>query len=346
MKLVKLQIEAGASAVHIEDQKPGAKKCGHMGGKVLVPIREHCDRLIAARLQADIMNAETMFVARTDSGSATFIENNIDPRDHPFIAGSTNADVGALEDTKDQSAWMAAAGICRYNEAVAAAMKAAGKDDAFIAAWNAAAMQLGNREARAHAASLGFGDVFWDWNAPRSREGYFRLKGGADYSVARAHSFSAAGAELIWMETATPSLAECKFFASGVHAKCPHQMLAYNLSPSFNWDAAGMDDNAIQSFEADIGALGFVWHFITLAGFHANALAIDAIAKAYAGEKKVLAYVTMIQREERRLGVETLTHQRWSGANYCDAQMKIATGGGASTSATEGSTEDQFAAKH
>lgn len=342
MKLLKLQIDAGAAGVHLEDQKPGAKKCGHMGGKVLVPVREQCDRMAAARLQADIMGVETVLIARTDACSATFLENNIDARDHPYISGCTNPNIGTLEDATDKDGWVAAAGLCRYTDAVAAAMEKAGKTS-LVPQWRRDSMALPNAQARHLAGKLGFGGVHWDWEAPRSREGYFRVLGGVDYSTMRAIAFSPLS-DLIWMETATPNVPECEEFSSAVHAARPHQMLAYNLSPSFNWDAAGMDDAAIQAFQGKLGKLGFTWHFITLCGFHTNALAIDAIAKAYAGPKGVLAYVQMIQREERRLGVETLTHQKWSGAELCDNMLSVATGGGASTGATHGATEAQFAA--
>jgi len=343
MKLLKLQIDAGAAGVHLEDQKPGAKKCGHMGGKVLVPVREQVDRMSAARLQADIMGTETVLVSRTDACSATFLDNNIDPRDHPYISGSTNPHIGTLEAATDKDKWQAEAGLMRYTDAVAAAMEKARKPASAVADWRAKSMQMSNPAARQLAASLGFGGVYWNWDAPRAREGYFRVIGGVDYSTMRAIAFSPVS-DLIWMETATPNVAECKEFSDGVHAACPDQMLAYNLSPSFNWDAAGMNDAAIQRFQGEIGRLGFTWHFITLCGFHANALAIDAIAKAYAGPKGVLAYVQMIQREERRLGVETLTHQKWSGAELCDRMLSVATGGGASTGALVGATESQFGA--
>jgi len=343
MKLVKMMIQAGAAGVHIEDQKPGAKKCGHMGGKVLVPVREHVDRLVAARLQADVLGAETLFVARTDAQSATFIENNIDPRDHPYISGTTNASIGRLEDANNEGEWMAQANMCRYTDAIAAVMNERGQGH-LVDAWKKESMTLSHPEARALATKYGYGDVFWCWDAPRSREGYYRVAGGVDYCAMRAIAFSPV-ADLIWFETATPNVAQCKQFSDIVHAARPHQMLAYNLSPSFNWDAAGMDDDAINLFQTRIGELGFTWHFITLCGFHANALMIDQIAKAYAGPKGVLAYVQMIQREERRLGVETLTHQKWSGAELCDNMMGVATGGKASTAALKGSTEDQFHAK-
>mmetsp|Transcript_1499 Transcript_1499/g.4669 ORF Transcript_1499/g.4669 Transcript_1499/m.4669 type:complete len:521 (-) Transcript_1499:76-1638(-) len=343
MKLMKMQIEAGAAAVHIEDQLPGAKKCGHMGGKVLVPVREHFDRMAAARLQADIMGTETVLIARTDAESATFLSNNIDPRDHPYISGSTNPSIGTLEDATDKESWMANSNCMRYSEAVAAAMKKAGKEN-LIKDWMAKSMKMANKDARALAKQLGFGDVFWCWDAPRSREGYFAVKGGIDYAVMRAIAYADVS-DCVWCETATPSVHEMEEFAGGCHAEKPNLMLSYNLSPSFNWDAAGMKDNDIQAFQAALGRLGICYHFITLAGFHSNALIIDQLAKAYAGPKGVLAYVQMVQREERRLNVSTLTHQKWSGAELCDNMMLTATGGGASTASLKGATEAQFQSK-
>jgi len=341
MKLVKMHVLAGAAGIHIEDQGVGVKKCGHMGGKVLIPVREHVDRMAAARLQCDIMNVETVLIARTDACSATFLTTNIDPRDHPFILGST-VDIGPCEGSSlGEAEWTSKAKLKTFGEAVAEALKAAGKSQDVIKQWLKESLRLSNTQARAKAASLGV-KIFWDWDAPRAREGYYRVQGSTEYSIMRAIAFSVIS-DVIWMETATPDIHEADEFARGVHAVVPHQMLAYNLSPSFNWSAVkGMDDNAIRQFQKELGKRGFTWHFITLAGFHSNALMIDQFAKAYAGPDGVLSYVTMIQREEKRLQVETLTHQKWSGAEMMDNAMMIATGGGASTASLKGATEDQF----
>jgi len=342
MKMVKMQVLAGAAGIHIEDQGVGVKKCGHMGGKVLIPVREHVDRMAAARLQCDIMNAETVLIARTDACSATFLTTNIDSRDHPFILGAT-ADAGSLETTKmSEAEWLDKAQLKTFGQAVADAMRKQGKQEKEVKQWLAESLHLSNVQARARAAQLGCGGIFWDWDAPRPREGYFRVEGSTEYSIMRAIAFSVIS-DVIWMETATPDIHEADEFSRGVHAVAPHQMLAYNLSPSFNWSAVqGMDDNAIRQFQKELGKRGFAWHFITLAGFHTNALAINEFAKAYAGPDGVFSYVRMIQREEKRLGVETLTHQKWSGAEMMDNAMMIATGGGISTASLKGATEDQF----
>jgi len=338
-KLIKMMIEAGASAVHLEDQMTGAKKCGHLGGKVLVPISTHFDRMAAARLQADIMKHNLVLISRTDADSAAFLSNDIDPRDHPFIAGSTNPDIGACNDAPDQEKWLEQANLMRYSDCIAAAMKKAGKDQGAIDKWMRESMKMSNADAKKLAKSFGFGDVFWCKYAPRTVEGYFHVIGGMDYAVVRGIAYSEVS-DLLWAETSTPNVKEISEFAHGVHAVVPHQMLSYNLSPSFNWDLAGSLDD-IKNFQTELGKLGICYHFCTLFGFHTNALAIDQVAKAYAGPDGIAAYVQMVQQEERRLGVETLTHQKWSGTGLMDHFLTSASKN-ASTSASKGATEDQF----
>lgn len=343
MKLVKMHVLAGAAGIHIEDQGVGVKKCGHMGGKVLIPVREHIDRMAAARLQCDIMGVETVLIARTDACSATFLTSNIDPRDHPFILGAT-VNMGHACDGSPlgETEWISKAKLMTFPNLVAAELKKQGKSSDVISAWLKESLKMGMVQMRQKAASFGLSSLYWDCDSPRAREGYYRVEGSTEYSIMRAIAFSQIS-DVIWMETATPDIHEADEFARGVHAVVPHQMLAYNLSPSFNWSAVkGMDDPAIARFQKELGKRGFAWHFITLAGFHANALAIDQFAKAYAGPDGVLSYVQMVQREEKRLGVETLTHQKWSGAEMMDNCMMIATGGGISTASLKGATEDQF----
>ena len=180
-----------------------------------------------------------------------------------------------------------------------------------------------------------------DWDAPRSREGYYRVKGGVEYCIARAKAY-APFADLLWMETAKPDLEQARQFSNGVRAAFPGKMLAYNLSPSFNWDVAGLTENEMNNFNKILAKMGFVWQFITLAGFHVNGLSTTLFAREY--EKRgVIAYVEMIQRKERENGVGTLMHQKWSGAEMMDHHVRLATGGLSSTSAMgKGVTETQF----
>merc|ERR1719395_215121 len=195
-------------------------------------------------------------------------------------------------------------------------------------------------------AASGMGlDIYFDWDAARSVEGYYRIKGTTEFCIERAIAF-APYADCIWMETGKPILSQAVQFAKEVRAVWPHQMLAYNLSPSFNWDTAGMTDKEMETFVWDIAKAGFAWQFITLAGFHCDALSIDLFARAYA-TKGARAYVELIQREERKNGVETLTHQKWSGSELVDEMGNIVSGGLSSTGImSAGVTETQFGAKH
>merc|ERR1712093_575850 len=203
----------------------------------------------------------------------------------------------------------------------ASILKSKGTDEAKIQAWLKDSLKMSLDQMRKAAKDLGAGEPFFDWEAARAPEGYYRIKGSTEFCIQRAIAF-APYADCIWMETGKPILSQAVHFAKAVRAAVPHQMLAYNLSPSFNWDASGMTDAEMESFIWDLAKLGFCWQFITLAGFHSDALGIDNFAKEYA-KRGAAAYVQMIQRKERENGVETLTHQKWSGADIVDAMINV-----------------------
>ncbi len=266
-ELMKAMIEAGAAGVHFEDQLASEKKCGHMGGKVLVPMQQFIRILNAARLAADICGTSTLLLARTDAESAQLITSDVDDRDHPFI------------DRNDRTA-----------------------------------------------------------------EGFYRIRKGRglEYCIARGLAY-APYADLLWFETSTPNLDQAAKFAEAIHREFPGKLLSYNCSPSFNWKA-NLDDATIARFQDELGAMGYKFQFVTLAGFHSLNYGIHQLALGYR-ERGMAAYAELQQAEftAERQGYTATKHQREVGTGYFDAVSMAISAGKASTTALAGSTEaDQF----
>lgn len=259
-ELMKHMIKAGAAGVHWEDQLSSAKKCGHLGGKVLVPTQEAIHKLVAARLAADVLNVPTLIIARTDADSATLLTSDVDTYDRPFCTGE------------------------------------------------------------------------------RSHEGFFYVRNGLQQAIARGLAY-APYADLIWMETSTPSLDEARAFAKAIHAKYPNQMLAYNCSPSFNWKA-NLDDDTMKVFREELAKMGFKFQFITLAGWHALNNSMFELAQAYA-QNGMYAYSQLQQQEfaNADAGYRAAKHQSFVGTGYFDHVQNTVVQGKSSTTALEGSTE-------
>jgi isocitrate lyase len=362
-QLVQLFIEAGAAGVHLEDQRSGSKRCGHMAGKVLVSTGEHVRRLQTARLQADVMRAGLVLIARTDAEGAMWLDSDEDARDHVFLLGGTSErqrpqrDVlreaeagGARPETVERllRRWQRAAGVCTYPACVRAAIEALADDEEErvekLEAWDALVATLPSLAAmRARASDLLEGeDPWWCAEQCRSAEGFYRITGGEAMCVARARAY-APYADLLWMETKAPLLPQAARFAEQVRSTHPSAMFVYNFSPSFNWAAAGLDEKETAALGPALAKLGYVLQLVSLAGFHVNTLGMGALAKDYA-ENGVTAYVRQVQQKEAKLGLDTLTHQRWSGAMLTDDMLVTVFGAGTSKSMdkSDANTETQF----
>jgi isocitrate lyase len=261
-EIMKAMIEAGAAGVHFEDQLASEKKCGHMGGKVLIPTAQAVRNLISARLAADVLGVPTVLIARTDADGASLVTSDVDPADEPFLTGE------------------------------------------------------------------------------RTMEGFYRVRPGIEQAIARGLAY-APYADVVWCETSEPNLEEAKAFAEAIHEKFPGKLLAYNCSPSFNWKAK-LSDEEISSFQDRIGAMGYRFQFVTLAGFHALNYSMFELARGY-GERGMAAYTELQQAEfaAEEHGYTATRHQREVGAGYFDDVAQVVAGGGTSTTALTGSTEDE-----
>jgi len=408
--LIRRFVEAGVPGYHIEDQKPGAKKCGHQSGKVLVAADEQIRRLNAARLQLDIMRVPGIIVARTDAEAATFLDNRSDERDQPFILGATNTelpsyrtgylailrklfelgvevrghllfDVSEAEyqaafawldrvgltsiveenahslahasgieldealdkiDTRYMEIWQAEAALKTYGDAVADVIKSRTDEGESFEITVEKFLEFSKHaslyEARERARSMGI-QITWDCELSKTPEGYYQVQGGIDYAVAKSLA-AAPFADILWMETKTADLDDARTFAEAIHAKYPDKMLAYNLSPSFNWDTTGMSEEEMRRFPEELGKLGFVFNFITYGGHQIDGMAAEEFATALK-EDGMLA-LARLQRKFRLLESPYRTPQTLVGGLRLDGALMASSGRTAATKAMgKGSTHYQ-----
>ncbi|MFP5285829.1 MAG: isocitrate lyase/phosphoenolpyruvate mutase family protein, partial [Thermoanaerobaculia bacterium] len=409
--LIRRFVEAGVPGYHIEDQRPGTKKCGHQGGKVLVPSDEQIKRLNTARFQLDIMRVPGIIVARTDAEAANLIDSRADERDQPFLLGATNLDIpsykacypallrrfhesgvkelnghllyalsdgeyAAAEDwlqrqgildlvaetaaawragqepsidsrfdkveSRFVDAWQEDAGLKSYGDTVAdvLAFRESEGDPADMSAeeWRSFAARASLQTAQEKALTLGV-DVGWDCELARTPEGYYQIRGGIPYAIAKSLA-AAPFADILWMETKTADLAEARQFAEAIHAEFPDKMLAYNLSPSFNWDTTGMSDEEMKRFPEELGKLGFVFNFITYGGHQIDGLAAEEFATAL--KQDGMLALARLQRKLRLVESPYRTPQTLVGGPRSDAALLASSGRTATTKAMgKGSTQHQ-----
>jgi isocitrate lyase len=409
--LIRRFVEAGVTGYHIEDQRPGTKKCGHQGGKVLVPSDEQIKRLNTARFQLDIMGVPGIIVARTDAEAANLIDGRSDERDQPFLLGVTNLEIppykacflamlrrfhtqGVTElnghllyalpegEYAAADAWLQSRGIATLVDDAAAAWtkNRSGSVDVlfdrvesqFVDAWqddarletygNAVAELLRFKEsegealamkpadwvdfantaslyaAQNKAAELGI-DAPWDCERARTPEGYYQVRGGIPYAIAKSLA-AAPFADLLWMETKTADLAEAREFAEAIHAVYPNAMMAYNLSPSFNWDTTGMTDDEMRAFPEELGKMGFVFNFMTYGGHQVDGVAAEEFATAL--RQDGMLALARLQRKMRLIESPYRTPQTLVGGPRSDAALAASSGRTATTkSMGKGSTQVQ-----
>jgi isocitrate lyase len=409
--LIRRFVEAGVAGYHIEDQKPGCKKCGHQGGKVLVPVDEQIKRLNAARFQLDVMGVPGIIVARTDAEAATLLDGTGDERDQPFVLGATNTSVPAWKTTflaiqkrffemgvteinghllytvSDEAyaraeAWLDHIGIFaymkdlvdahegqslppvermldqavgRFNEmweadaavktlgqAVAEAMSFAAEQgqefELSVEEWLDWAQTASWEQTRTRAQEMGL-DVVWDPELTRTPEGFYPIKGGIPYAIQKSLAV-APFCDILWMETKTANLADAKVFADAIHAVYPDKMLAYNLSPSFNWDTTGMSDEEMTAFPVELGKMGFVFNFITYGGHQVDGMAVEEFATAL--QQDGMLALARLQRKLRLVESPYKTPQTLVCGPRLDAALMASSGRTATTKAMgKGSTQVQ-----